>query len=240
MEGIGLQPLKNKTYRWYTLVTAIFVTTLIVSNIIAVKLVQIDVIIVPAAVIIFPVAYIFGDILTEVYGYARARQAIWIGFLCNLLAVIAIWVAGLLPAAPFWAIGSYTSAELSQQAYQAVLGFTPRLLLASFAAYLVGEFLNSFVLARLKVKTSGRLLWLRTITSTLVGQAADSAIFISIAFWSILPSYALFQAILSQWTLKVLYEVIVTPLTYIIVNRLKRAENEDFFDRDTNFNPISL
>jgi len=240
MEGIGLQPLKNKTYRWYTLVTAIFVTTLIVSNIIAVKLVQIDVIIVPAAVIIFPVAYIFGDILTEVYGYARARQAIWIGFLCNLLAVIAIWVAGLLPAAPFWVIGSYTSAELSQQAYQAVLGFTPRLLLASFAAYLVGEFLNSFVLARLKVKTSGRLLWLRTITSTLVGQAADSAIFISIAFWSILPSYALFQAILSQWTLKVLYEVIVTPLTYIIVNRLKRAENEDFFDRDTNFNPISL
>jgi len=232
--------LKNKTYRWYTLVTAIFVTTLIVSNIIAVKLVQIDVIIVPAAVIIFPVAYIFGDILTEVYGYARARQAIWIGFLCNLLAVIAIWVAGLLPAAPFWVIGSYTSAELSQQAYQAVLGFTPRLLLASFAAYLVGEFLNSFVLARLKVTTSGRLLWLRTITSTLVGQAADSAIFISIAFWSILPSYALFQAILSQWTLKVLYEVIVTPLTYIIVNRLKRAENEDFFDRDTNFNPISL
>ena len=232
--------MKNKTYRWYTLVTAIFVTTLIVSNIIAVKLVQIDVIIVPAAVIIFPVAYIFGDILTEVYGYARARQAIWIGFLCNLLAVIAIWVAGLLPAAPFWVIGSYTSAELSQQAYQAVLGFTPRLLLASFAAYLVGEFLNSFVLARLKVTTSGRLLWLRTITSTLVGQAADSAIFISIAFWSILPSYALFQAILSQWTLKVLYEVIVTPLTYIIVNRLKRAENEDFFDRDTNFNPISL
>lgn len=233
-------PLENKSFRWYPLVTAVFVTTLIVSNIIAVKLVQLGVIIVPAAVIIFPVAYIFGDILTEVYGYACARQAIWIGFLCNLLAVIAIWVGGLLPAAPFWTIGDFPSPELSQQAYQAILGFTPRLLLASFAAYLVGEFLNSFVLARLKVKTAGRLLWLRTITSTLVGQGADSFIFILIAFGGILPPPALWQAMLSQWSIKVIYEIIVTPLTYFIVNRLKHAEQEDFFDRDTDFNPISL
>jgi hypothetical protein len=240
MEEISSQPMHNKTYRWYTLVTAIFVTTLIVSNIIAVKLIQIGVFIVPAAVIIFPVAYIFGDILTEVYGYARARQAIWIGFLCNFLAVIAIWISGMIPAPPFWTIGNFSSAELSQQAFQAVLGFAPRLLIASFAANLVGEFLNSIVLARLKVRTSGRHLWLRTITSTLVGQAADSAIFISIAFWGILPLSDLVQAILSQWSLKVLYEIVVTPLTYIIVNRLKRAEQEDYFDRETNFNPIAL
>jgi uncharacterized integral membrane protein (TIGR00697 family) len=213
---------------------------LIVSNIIAVKLIQVGVIIVPAAVVIFPVAYIFGDILTEVYGYARARQAIWIGFLCNLLAVIAIWVGGLLPAAPIWTIDDFPSPELSQQAYQAILGFTPRLLLASFAAYLVGEFLNSFVLARLKVKTDGRFLWLRTITSTLVGQGADSFIFILIAFGGIIPSPAIWQAMLSQWSIKVIYEIIVTPLTYFIVNRLKHAEKEDFFDRDTDFNPISL
>ena len=136
----------------------------------------------PAAVILFPIAYIFGDILTEVYGYAKARQVIWTGFFCNLLAVIAIWIGGLLPAAPFWAAGSFTTPDTAQQAYQAILGFTPRLLLASFIAYLVGEFLNSFVLAKLKVRTAGRFLWLRTISSTLVGQGADSLVFITIAF----------------------------------------------------------
>jgi hypothetical protein len=240
MGTIRESPLDNKSFHLYPLVTAIFVTTLIVSNIIAVKLIQIGILIIPAAVIIFPVAYIFGDILTEVYGYARARQAIWIGFLCNLLAVIAIWIGGLLPAAPFWTIGNFSSPELSQQAYQAVLGFTPRLLLASFLAYLVGEFLNSFVLARLKVRTAGRLLWLRTITSTLVGQGADSVIFIFIAFWGILPTTALFQAIISQWSIKVAYEIIITPLTYLIVNWLKRVEKQDVFDRDTDFSPISL
>jgi hypothetical protein len=240
MEIEGVKLLEKKSYQWYPFVTAVFVTTLVVSNIIAVKLIQVGVLIVPAAVIIFPVAYIFGDILTEVYGFARARQAIWIGFLCNLLAVIAIWIGGLLPAAPFWKLEGFTTPEMSQQAYQAILGFTPRLLLASFTAYLVGEFLNSFVLARLKVRTAGRLLWLRTITSTLIGQGADSVIFIVIAFGGILPTSALWQAIVSQWTIKVAYEIIVTPLTYLIVNRLKRAEQEDFFDRETDFNPISL
>ncbi|MCH7481170.1 MAG: queuosine precursor transporter, partial [Chloroflexi bacterium] len=164
--------MENKIYRWYTFVTALFVTTLVISNIIAVKLIHINVLgkldlFLPAAVILFPIAYIFGDILTEVYGYAKARQVIWIGFFCNLLAVIAIWVAGLLPAAAFWnANFFYDSAEQAQHAYQAILGFTPRLLLASFIAYLVGEFLNSFVMAKLKVKTEGRFLWLRTISST--------------------------------------------------------------------------
>jgi uncharacterized integral membrane protein (TIGR00697 family) len=231
--------MQPHAYRWYTFITAVFVTTLIVSNIIAVKLVQLGSFIVPAAVILFPVAYIFGDILTEVYGYARARQTIWIGFFCNLLVVIAIWIGGLLPAASFWTVG-YESPEGAQLAYQAILGFTPRLLLASFTAYLIGEFLNAFVLARLKVRTGGRYLWLRTIVSTLLGQAADSAVFITIAFWGIIPPAGMIQAILSQWLFKVVFEIIATPLTYVIVNRLKRAENEDYFDRDTNFNPVRL
>ena len=227
-------------YRWFHVVTAIFVTTLIISNIIAVKLVQIAGLFLPSAVILFPVAYIFGDILTEVYGYARARQVIWTGFFCNLLAVAAIWIGGILPAAPFWAIGPFGSPQAAQQAYEAILGFTPRLLLASFIAYLVGEFLNSFVLAKLKLRTKGRFLWIRTISSTIVGEGADSAVFISAAFWGILPPSAIGQAILSQWLFKVTYETLATPLTYWVVNALKRAENLDYFDRDTDFKPITI
>jgi len=232
--------MNNSGYRYLNLLTAIFVTTLVVSNIIAVKLIGIGGLVVPAAVIFFPVAYIFGDVLTEVYGYQRARQVIWIGFFCNLLAVLAIWIAGLLPPAVYWTAGLYGTPEEAQQAYQAILGFTPRLLLASFIAYLVGEFLNSFVLARLKVRTQGRYLWLRTISSTVIGQGADSFIFITLAFWGIIPPAGLLTAILSQWLVKVVFEVIATPFTYIIVNALKRAEGVDVFDRETNFNPLAF
>jgi uncharacterized integral membrane protein (TIGR00697 family) len=232
--------MRRKKFPWLQLVTAVFVTTLITSNIIAVKIIHVGSLFLPAAVILFPIAYIFGDILTEVYGYARAREVIWIGFLCNLLAVVAIWIAGLLPAAPFWTAGVYATPEEAQQAYQAILGFTPRLLVASFAAYLVGEFLNSYVLARLKVRTGGRLLWLRTITSTLIGQGADSLVFITLAFGGIFASGDLGRAILSQWSFKVIYEILATPLTYLVVNALKRAEGQDPFDRETNFNPVSL
>jgi hypothetical protein len=213
---------------------------LVVSNIIAIKLVNILGLFVPAAVILFPVAYIFGDVLTEVYGFARARQVIWIAFFCNLVAVLAIWAAGLLPAAPFWAAGTFATPESAQQAYDAILGFTPRLLLASFIAYLVGEFLNSFVLAKLKVLTAGRFLWLRTILSTILGEGADSFVFIMIAFTGIFPPDAIGQAILSQWFIKVVYEVLATPLTYLVVNTLKKAESEDFYDRETNFNPFGV
>jgi hypothetical protein len=229
-----------KGYRWYPLVTAVFVTTLIISNIIAVKITTLGGLTLPVAVILFPLAYIFGDILTEVYGYAKARQTIWTGFFCNLLAVIAIWIGGLLPPSSFWTTRIYHDPASAQQAYQAILGFTPQLLLASFLAYLVGEFLNAFVLAKLKVRTTGRFLWLRTITSTLVGQGADSAVFISLAFWGILTAGDLQRAILSQWLFKVSYEVLATPLTYLVVGYLKRAEQEDFFDRETDFNPLRL
>jgi uncharacterized integral membrane protein (TIGR00697 family) len=229
-----------RAYRYFNLITAIFVTVLIISNIIAVKLISFGSLVLPAAVILFPVSYIFGDILTEVYGYANARKVIWTGFLCNLLAVLAIWVAGFLPAVPFWSVGVFNSAETAQQAYTAILGFTPRLLTASFIAYLAGEFLNSFVMAKLKIRTQGKFLWVRTIGSTIVGEGVDSAIFISLAFWGILPGSALWTAILSQWLFKVAYETLITPLTYLVVNFLKKKENEDYFDKTTNFNPISF
>ncbi len=234
------QTKNDQNYRWFPLITAVFVVTLVISNIIAVKLVNVWGLIVPAAVILFPISYIFGDILTEVYGYRRARQVIWIGFACNVIAVIAIWISGILPAAPFWDAGVYNSPAEAQRAYQAILGFTPRLLLASFIAYLMGEFLNAFVLAKLKVRTGGRFLWLRTVSSTIVGQGADSAVFITIAFAGIFDVSNLGTAILSQWSFKVAYETLATPLTYLIVNALKRSEGIDTFDHGIKFNPIGL
>lgn len=193
--------------------------------------------ILPAGVILFPITYIFGDVLTEVYGYARARQVIWLGFFCNLLAVIAIWIAGILPAAEFWRAGVFENPKSAQDAYRAILGFTPRLLVASFIAYLFGEFINSYVLAKLKVRTKGRFLWMRTIGSTIVGQGADSAIFIMIAFYGIFPLNAIGVSILSQWGFKVAYEAAATPLTYLVVNKLKKLEQLDHFDRQTDFSP---
>jgi uncharacterized integral membrane protein (TIGR00697 family) len=226
--------------RWLPTVTAVFVTSLILSNIIAVKLVSVGPFFVPAAILIFPISYIFGDVLTEVYGYARARRVIWIGFACNLLAVIIIWLSIQLPPAPFWSAGALESARSSQQAYQAILGFAPRLLAASFVAYLFGEFLNSFVMAKMKIATRGRYLWSRTIGSTLVGQLADSGIFILLAFYGTIPSAALGPMIFTQWLMKSAYEALITPFTYRVVNYLKRVENEDYYDRGTNFNPLVL
>ncbi len=234
------QPSTRTGYRWYPFVTAVFVTTLIISNIIAVKLVTIFGLVLPAAVVLFPIAYIFGDVLTEVYGYSNARKVIWTGFFCNLLAVAAIWVAGLLPAASFWTVGPFQTAAESQQAYLSILGFAPRLLGASFVAYLSGEFLNSYVMARLKVRTDGRFLWLRTISSTIVGEGIDSTIFITLAFFGILTPSELLTTILAQWGFKVVYEALATPLTYVVVRYLKRAENEDYFDRSTDFNPVKF
>jgi len=214
---------------WFVVIACIFVTCLITANIIAVKLILLLGFLVPAGIIIFPLSYLFGDVLTEVYGYGAARYVIWLGFMCNLLAVIAFYIAGLAPAAPFWH---------NQTAYDTILGFTPRLLLASFIAYLVGEFTNSFVLAKLKIVTKGRWLWTRTIGSTLVGEGLDTLIFISIAFWGIIPQQLILTTILTQWIFKVVYEVVATPFTYAVVGFLKRRENIDTYDYRTNFNPL--
>ena len=216
---------------WFLAAACLFVTCLIVSNIVAVKLAVIFGLILPAAVVIFPISYILGDVLTEVYGYARARQVIWLGFACNLVAVLAIAAAGALPAAGFWD---------GEGAFQRILGQTPRILAASFLAYLVGEFVNAYVLARLKLATDGRMLWLRTIGSTLIGQALDSAIFMTVAFAGVIPTEALAAAAVTQWLFKSAYEAAATPLTYAVVGFLKRREGCDVFDRDLRFNPLAI
>lgn len=224
--------------RWLPAVAAIFVTSLVISNITAAKLIVLGPFYLPAAILIFPVSYIFGDILTEVYGYAQARRVIWIGFACNLLAVLVLTLSAALPAAPFWTIGAMESPEASQRAFQSVFYATPRILLASFLAYLAGELLNSFVLAKMKIATGGRHLWMRTIGSTVVGQFADSGIFILLAFYGTVPFSALLTIAASQWLVKSAYEALMTPFTYAAVGFLKRAERKDYYDRLTDFNPL--
>jgi len=214
---------------YFVIITAIFVTCLITANITAVKLIDLFGLVLPAGIIIFPLSYITGDVLTEVYGYSRARRVIWLGFFCNFIAVVAIWIGQILPAASFWD---------GQEAYTRILGFAPRILASSFLAYLVGEFANSFVLAKLKISTRGRWLWLRTIGSTLVGQGLDSLIFITLAFVGTISPSALLLAIVTQWLAKSIYEAAATPLTYAVVNFLKRKEKMDYYDHDTRFNPL--
>jgi hypothetical protein len=216
---------------WFVVIVAVSITCLITANIIAVKLFEVSSIVLPVAIVIFPISYIIGDVLTEVYGYSRTRQVIWLGFLCNLLAVLAIFIGNILPPASFWK---------NQPAYEQILGYTPRILLASFLAYLVGEFANSFVLAKMKIATKGRWLWTRTIGSTLVGQGLDSLIFITLAFIGRIPISGLTSAIVAQWLVKSTYETVVTPLTYVVVNFLKRREGIDTYDYETRFNPLIL
>jgi uncharacterized integral membrane protein (TIGR00697 family) len=216
---------------WFVFIVAIFISCLITANIAAVKLVEVFGFVLPAGTIIFPISYIFGDILTEVYGYRQTRRVIWLGFFCNFIVVVVLWVGQVLPPASFWD---------GQKAYERILGYTPRLLVASFLAYLVGEFANSFVLAKMKMATKGHWLWTRTIGSTLVGEGLDSLVFMTLAFVGTISGAALFLAILTQWLVKSAYEAAVTPLTYIVVNFLKRKEGVDVFDYDTKFNPLLL
>ena len=227
----------------FVVVVALFVTVLLVSNIIAVKLIHVgtlpfqflgsDLLFLPAAMVVFPVSYIIGDVLTEVYGFKLARGVIWLGFACNALGALFIWLAGLIPAEIFWA---------DQEAYDAILGQARWVLLGSFAAYLVGEFSNSMVLARLKHATEGRYLWLRTISSTVVGQGFDSFVFIFIAFGigGDLPTDQLFRIVLIQWVAKIAYEALATPLTYAVVTYLKRKEQLDVYDPPGSLNPLSV
>jgi len=211
--------------------TALFVTCLLTANTIAAKLVTLGGLTLTAGIVIFPISYVLGDVLTEVWGYAAARRVIWLGFACNALMVAAIWLGGELPAAPFWK---------GEAAYQEILGQAPRILLASFAAYLVGEFANAFVLAKLKIATQGRWLWVRTIGSTVVGQGLDSVVFVTLAFAGAVPAGALVGIVGAQWAVKVAYEAAATPLTYAAVAWLKSREQVDTFDYHTDFNPLHL
>ncbi|HUL31929.1 MAG TPA: queuosine precursor transporter [Thermodesulfobacteriota bacterium] len=222
-------PAHGRYSQWFLIVVCIFITCLITSNIVAAKLVSIFGLVMPAAILIFPISYIFGDVLTEVYGYRQARRVIWLGFFCNLITVVAIWLGQILPAASFWD---------GQAAYERILGYTPRLLGASFLAYLFGEFANSFVLAKMKIATQGRWLWTRTIGSTLVGQGLDSVVFMTLAFAGTIPFGGLAAAVVVQWLSKSVYEALATPFTYGAVNFLKRKEGLDVFDYETQFNPL--
>ncbi len=208
---------------------AISITCLVTANIIGVKIISFGQVILPAAIIVFPLSYIFGDILTEVYGYRWARRIIWLGFACNLIFVMFAWLGEHLPAAPFWA---------DQAAYRTILGYTPRLLLASFTGYLLGSFSNSMIMSRMKLATNGRWLWMRTISSTIVGEGLDTVAFIIIAFIAT-PAFTP-MLILYHWGAKVLIEVLATPLTYRAVSYLKRKEGIDTYDEKISLNPFSF
>lgn len=218
----------NVSHR-FVIITAIFITCLLTANIVGVKVIGLGILILPAAVVLFPLSYIVGDILTEVYGYRQARRVIWLGFSCNLIFVIFAWVGQVLPPAPLWE---------GQEAYENILGYTPRLLVASFFGYLAGEFTNSFILARMKILTRGRWLWTRTIGSTIVGEGLDTAIFVTGAYFDA-PFFVPIM-ILYHWLAKVGIEALATPFTYAVVNFLKKKEAIDTYDYKTNFNPFRV
>ena len=224
------QPI-GKHSTLFVMVVALFVTNLLISNVIANKAIELFGYPLQAADLIFPISYILGDVLTEVYGFKRARRVIWIGFGCSFFAMAAIQLGLHLPAHPDWP---------DQGAYEAILGNQPRILAASFTAYLVGEFVNSAVLAKMKVWMAGRHLWMRTIGSTVLGQGCDTVIFLTIAFYGIWPNELLFAVMYSQWLFKICYEALATPITYLVVNKLKRAEGIDVYDTDTRFTPFAV
>jgi hypothetical protein len=234
----------EKQYRYYDFVVALFVTVLLISNLLSsAKFIDLGVTVGPLALIfdagtlVFPVSYIFGDILTEVYGYKRSRRVIWAGFLATALMGFFVWLAGVLPSEAGW------EASVGTGAYNAVLGGISGLIVASLAAYWMGEFTNSYVLARMKIATKGRWLWSRTIGSTLAGQGVDTVIFVAVATllgvsgftWALLPSI-----VFTNYVFKVMIEVLFTPITLQVVIYLKRVENEDYYDYDTRFNPFRL
>jgi uncharacterized integral membrane protein (TIGR00697 family) len=229
----------RRDYKYYEFVLAAFVTILICSNLIGpAKIAQLELpflgaVNFGAGVLFFPISYVFGDVLTEVYGYARSRRVIWCGFAGLAFASFMSFVVVSLPPAPFWK---------NQAAYEIAFGLTWRIALASMIAYFAGEFVNSYVLAKMKIMTSGRWLWTRTIGSTLFGEGVDSLIFYPLAFYGtgIIPDEKLPTVMLVQFIAKVSVEVVFTPVTYAIVGWLKRAEQEDYYDRDTRFNPFTL
>ncbi|MHB1218907.1 MAG: queuosine precursor transporter [Alphaproteobacteria bacterium] len=226
-----VRPAEARYSGLFVAVAVTFVACLITANVVSAKLIDVAGFVLPAGIVIFPISYVIGDVLTEVYGYSAARRVIWLGFGANLLFVVAASVAGALPAPGFWQ---------HQGAYDQILGQAPRILAASFLAFLVGEFVNSYVLAKMKIMTQGRWLWTRTIGSTVVGQACDSAIFVTIAFAGKLPTAALLGIIVTQWIAKCLYETAATPLTYLVVRYLKRKEGMDTYDHGTRFNPFAV
>ena len=219
----------HKNFKYLGTISVFFVSVLLISNVASAKIVDFKWFTFDGGTLLFPLSYIFGDILTEVYGYKRSRNIIWLGFFSALMMSIIFIVVGKLPSAPGWN---------NQSAYDAILGLTPRIVLASLLAYTCGEFSNSYVLAKMKIWTKGKRLWMRTIGSTIVGEFIDSILFVCIAFYGILPNSLLITIIISNYVFKTGIEVLFTPVTYKVVGFLKKREQEDYYDTDTNFNPF--
>ena len=221
----------HRNFKYLGSISVFFVSVLLISNIASAKVVDFGWFTFDGGTLLFPLSYIFGDILTEVYGYRRSRKVIWLGFFMALLMSIIFIIVGKLPSAPGWN---------NQNAYDLILGLTPRIVIASLIAYSCGEFSNSFILAKMKIWTKGKMLWTRTIGSTIVGELVDSILFIVIAFYGIFPNSLIITLIISNYLFKTGVEVLFTPITYKVVHFLKKTENEDYYDIDTNFNPFIL
>jgi len=220
-----------KLYKHLDTITALFVAVLLISNVASTKIVNFGFFTFDGGTLLFPLSYIFGDILTEVYGYKKSRKVIWLGFFCALLMSVVFIIVGKLPAANGWT---------NQAAYDKILGLTPRIVAASLTAYFAGEFSNSYVLAKMKILTQGKWLWTRTIGSTVVGELVDSLLFITIAFTGLLPTSLILALIISNYLFKTGVEVVFTPITYKVVGWLKRDERENYFDYRTDFNPFKI
>jgi uncharacterized integral membrane protein (TIGR00697 family) len=225
-----LKPKSSSRDSFFEIIMVLFVAFLLISNIASTKILLLGPFTFDGGTILFPLTYIFGDILTEVYGYKKAKKVIWIGFFCAILMSIVLAVVQFLPPANDWN---------NQAAFEAILGLAPRIVLASLVAYLAGSFSNAFVLAKIKLITKGKMLWVRTIGSTIVGELIDTALFCTIAFLGVLPIELLIAVIISNYVFKVGVEVLFTPFTYKIINFLKKNEGIDYFDNKTNFNPFS-
>lgn len=218
-----------KNYKYLGAISVFFVSVLLISNVASTKIVDLKWFIFDGGTLLFPFSYIFGDILTEVYGYKKSRNVIWLGFFMALLMSVVFIIVGKLPSASGWN---------NQVAYDAILGLTPRIVFASLIAYFSGSFLNSFVLAKMKILTKGKMLWTRTIGSTIIGEFVDSTLFVLLAFFGILPNSLLLTLIISNYIFKTTIEILFTPVTYKIVKFLKTKEEEDYYDTNTNFNPF--
>jgi queuosine precursor transporter len=220
-----------RMYRFLPALTGWFAALLVVTNVLNNKIFALGPFALPAGIVTFPLAFVFADILTEVYGYAVTRRTIWIGFVALMFMALAVEAGRLLPPAVFWQ---------NQNAYEVILGQVPRIVIASMFAYFAGEFANSYVLAKMKVWTNGESMSLRFIGSTLAGQAVDTLVFMTVAFLGVYPAGAMLKLFLSAWAFKVVWEIIALPVTVPLVRWIKRVEQEDYFDRETNFNPFHL
>ena len=224
-------PSAPRRFRYFDIVMASFVAVLLLSNVIgAAKLSTVAGFTFGAGILFFPISYVIGDVLTEVYGYAKARRVIWVGFAALVFMAFMSWAVVAMPPAASWD---------GQAAYESVFGQVPRIVLASIMAFWAGEFVNSYVLARMKVWTKGKALWSRTIGSTVFGQAVDSAIFYPVAFLGVWDTRDVLIVMVTNWLLKVVWEAVLTPVTYLVVGKLKAAEGVEVFDTDTDFSPFA-